>query len=823
MIKRILSALLVVTLLCSLFVVGVQAENADSTIMIPASKLDKKFVVDGNLDIWYIHEGDQVAADDGNYYQYVELSAVEKTDGVTFYSEPATFSQVWTAWDNDYVYIYVKVWDDKLVDYDPSKHANSSGADSVEIWFDPDPNSQTYNFTTDANGKIIGETKKANPTDGFYNQTGDTAQGDVQVRLIAYDMERHDYYDKVNPGYNGVNFAQWVWNKDNFCTFTLENDPVEVWTGDTVSKGYGVEARFPRRDDSTGRYQFHVAANNSADENGLQYALATGEAWWMRYDTAWSVTYMDNAPFFHQSAAQLATKGVMYTDSEYNLNSAGGKLVTKIAALGNVSVSDKDKVNALKAEYDSLSVLDQGYVQYKNYDVLEEALEIVNAVVVDPNQTAADSVMAKINAIPSTVTLAAKSTVTAARTAYNALTDTQKGLVTNLAKLTAAEKTIADLEKTEGDKAAAKVVSDKIAALPANIALTDKAAVTAARTAYNGLTDLQKTYVTNLSKLTAAEKAIANLEIQAGDKAAADEVVAKIAALPDTITLQNESAVVAARTAYEQLNVTQQAFVDNLEKLEAAEKTIATLKKVEADKAAAGVVIDKIAALPDEITAADKSAVAAVRTSYSLLTDEQKEYVTNYQKLVDAEKTIAESEATGADKEAAEVVDYLIDAIPETVTIGDKAYLQIVRDEYELLNDPQKALVSNYLKLDNAEKAIATMEQAAADRDAARVVSDQITALSDPITLADKAAVEAARAAFKELSEAQQALVYNLAVLEQAEQDLVDLAKAEADKAAAKAVSDQIAALPETVTAETVSEVVDAREEYTLLTDEQKL
>ena len=212
-----------------------------------------------------------------------------------------------------------------------------------------------------------------------------------------------------------------------------------------------------------------------------------------------------------------------------------------------------------------------------------------------------------------------------------------------------------------------------------------------------------------------------------------------------------------------------------------------------------------------------------MRTSYSLLTDEQKEYVTNYQKLVDAEKTIAESEATGADKEAAEVVDYLIDAIPETVTIGDKAYLQIVRDEYELLNDTQKALVSNYLKLENAEKAIATMEQSAADRAAARVVSDQIAALSDPITLADKAAVEAARAAFKELSEAQQALVYNLAVLEQAEQDLVDLAKAEADKAAAKAVSDQIAALPETVTAETVAEVVAAREAYTLLTEEQKL
>ncbi|MBR4868548.1 MAG: hypothetical protein IKU10_05275 [Clostridia bacterium] len=823
MVKRILSALLVATLLCSLFVVGVQAENADSTIMIPASKLDKKFVVDGNLDIWYINEGDQVAANDGNYYQYIELSAVEKTDGVTFYSEPATFSQVWTAWDNDYVYIYVKVWDDKLIDFDPSKHANSSGADSIEIWFDPDPNSQTYNFTTDANGKIIGETKKSNPTDGFYNQTGDTAQGDVQVRLIAYDMERHDYYDKVKPGYNGVNFANWVWNKDNFCTFTFENDPVEVYTGDTVSKGYGVEARFPRRDDSTGRYQFHVAANNSADSSGLQYALATGEAWWMRYDTAWSVDYIDNAPFFNQSAAQLATKGVMYTDSEYNINSAGGKLVNKIAALGNVTVADKAKVNALKAEYDALAVLDQGYVQYKNYDVLEKALEIVNSAVVDPNQEAADAVIAKINAIPTTVTLAAKNTVAAARTAYNALTDTQKGLVTNLSKLTAAEKTIADLEKVEADKAAAKAVSDQIAALPSTITLANKSAVTSARSAYSGLTDLQKTYVTNLNKLLAAEKAIADLEVEEGDKAVAGAVVDKIAALPSPITLGAESAVVDARAAYEQLNTTQQAYVTNLAKLEAAEKAIADLKKIEADKAAAKVVSDKIAALPTTLTAEDKATVQAARTSYSLLTDAQKEYVTNYQKLLDAEKGLAELEATGADKEAAEVVGYLIDAIPETVTMNDQAYLQIVREEYERLNDTQKALVNNYLKLEAAEKAFADMEQAAVDKAAAKAVSDLIAALPKPVSLQDKTAIEAARAAYDGLTDVQKALVYNLQTLAEAEAKIPALEQAAADQTAAKAVSEQIAALPETITAENVANVVAAREAYTALTADQKL
>ncbi len=824
MIKRVLSALLAMTLICSMFVVGVQAENADSTIMIPASKLDKKFVVDGNLDIWYIHEGDATASNDGNYYQYVELSAVEKIDGVTFYSEPVTFSQVWTAWDDNYVYIYVKVWDEKLIDFDPGKHPNSSAADSIEIWFDPDPNSQTYNFTLDGAGNIIGETQKSNPTDGFYNQTNDPAQGDVQVRLIAYDMERHDYHNIVKPNYGGKTFGEWVNDPANFCTFTFENDPITVdMTGTDLSKGYGVEARFPRRNDSTKRYQFHVAANNSEGPDGLQYALVTGEAWWMRYDTAWNVNLIDNPPFFNQSEAQLATKGVMYTDSQYNVNSAGGKLVDKIAALGTVTVADKAKVTALKAEYDNLSALDQGYVQYKNYDVLEEALEIVNTVVVDPNQEAADAVIAKINAIPTTITLAAKNTVTAARTAYNALTDTQKNLVTNFTKLTAAENAIAELEKVEADKAAAKVVSDQIAALPSGIALTNKSAVTAARTAYNSLTDVQRSYVTNLSKLLAAEKAIADLEVVEGDKAIAQTVVDKIAALPSPVTLTAESAVNAARAAYEQLNTAQQAYVTNLSKLEAAEKTIVALKKIEADKAAAQVVIDKIAALPDTVTVDDKSVVAAVRTSYGLLTDEQKDYVTNYQKLLDAEKGIAELEATGADKEAAEVVRYLIDAIPESVTLNDKAYVQIVRDEYDLLNDTQKALVTNIQKLENAEKVIATLEQAVADKAAAKVVSDQITALPVPVTLDSKNAVESARAAYAALSETQQRLVYNLTVLEKAERDIVDLEKEEGDKAAAKAVSDMIAALPETVTAENIVGIVAAREAYSSLTGEQKL
>ncbi len=435
MMKKLISMLLVASLLCSFMVLAV---NAESTIMIPAASMEKKFVVDGNLDIWYLNEGDATADGDGNYYQYISLSPVDKNDGVSYYSDPITFAQAWTAWDDQYVYIYVKVWDDELVDFDSSKHDNSSGADSVEIWFDPDPNSQTHTYTHDAEGNIIAETEKApgDVKDGFYNQTNDSAQGDVQIRLIAYDMERHDYHNVVKPNYGGVAFGDWVRNPQNFCTFTFENDPVTVEeTGVTVSSGYGVEARFPRHNDSSNNYRFHIAANNSAEESFEHYALATGNAWWMQYDTAWNVGFVKNAPFFIQSEEQLATKGVMYTDSEINVSGPAGRLVEKIDALGAVAANDADrtKVEALMNEYKALTVLEQGYVQYKNYAALEEAWKTVNGGVtpVDPDQEAADVVIAQIDAL----TAGDAEAIAAARAAYEALTDTQKNLVTNLPKL----------------------------------------------------------------------------------------------------------------------------------------------------------------------------------------------------------------------------------------------------------------------------------------------------------------------------------------------------------------------------------------------------
>ncbi|MGN1061761.1 MAG: hypothetical protein ACI4RO_01410 [Candidatus Scatosoma sp.] len=74
-----------------------------------------------------------------------------------------------------------------------------------------------------------------------------------------------------------------------------------------------------------------------------------------------------------------------------------------------------------------------------------------------------------------------------------------------------------------------------------------------------------------------AEKNI-TVEVVKNDADVAAEVQETIAALPETVTLENESAVQAARAAYDKLNTAQKALVTNLSKLENAESALAALK-----------------------------------------------------------------------------------------------------------------------------------------------------------------------------------------------------------------------------------------------------
>ena len=171
-----------------------------------------------------------------------------------------------------------------------------------------------------------------------------------------------------------------------------------------------------------------------------------------------------------------------------------------------------------------------------------------------------NNVIEKIDAIGE-VTLESEGAIDAARAAYEALTETQKEQVTNYNVLTAAEARLADLK-------AAKAVDDMIDAI-GEVTLESEETITAARAAYGALTEARQAEVKSYDKLTAAEARLAVLKPA--------KPVEKLIDAIGEVTLGSESAIAAARTAYDNLTEAQQAEVKNYDKLTAAEAAYARL------------------------------------------------------------------------------------------------------------------------------------------------------------------------------------------------------------------------------------------------------
>lgn len=130
------------------------------------------------------------------------------------------------------------------------------------------------------------------------------------------------------------------------------------------------------------------------------------------------------------------------------------------------------------------------------------------------------------------------------------------------------------------DKAAAKAVDDLIDAI-GDVTLTDdcQAAINAARTAYDALTDAQKALVSKLDILTDAEAKLAQLKKEAADKAAVDDVIAKIDAIGKVkLDKDSKAKITAARAAYDALDDELKAQVTNYNTLLAAEKRYQQLR-----------------------------------------------------------------------------------------------------------------------------------------------------------------------------------------------------------------------------------------------------
>ncbi len=165
--------------------------------------------------------------------------------------------------------------------------------------------------------------------------------------------------------------------------------------------------------------------------------------------------------------------------------------------------------------------------------------------------------------------------------------------------------------------------------------------------------------------------------------------------------------------------------------------------------------------------------------------------------------------------ETPQTVEKKIDAIG-VVTLESKDKIDFARESYDRLNDEEKAQVSNSAKLTEAEaeyNRLVAEEQAKID-----AVIAKIDAIGE-VTLDKKGAIDAARAAYNELTEAQKARVNNIETLTLAE---LRYARLLADSAKAAQTDALIDAIGDDITLKSEDSIKAARKAYNALTDDQK-
>ena len=234
---------------------------------------------------------------------------------------------------------------------------------------------------------------------------------------------------------------------------------------------------------------------------------------------------------------------------------------------------------------------------------------------------------------------------------------------------------------------------------------------------------------------------------------------------------------------------------------------------------------------PGGITAIEVDQAAKTMTATEIYTPSHPQYcITSL--ICDGEGTIYYKNDSGylfavklADSVFVKDVEDLINAIGKVEFTDEcKAKIDAARAAYDKLTDAQKKLVKNLKVLTDAEAEYERLKKAAEDEAAAKAVDDLIAAIGKvEFTDESKGKIDAARAAYDKLTDAQKKLVKNLKVLTDAEAEYERLKKAAEDEAAAKAVDDLIAAIGEVkLTEECDAKIKAARKAFNALTPEQK-
>ena len=226
--------------------------------------------------------------------------------------------------------------------------------------------------------------------------------------------------------------------------------------------------------------------------------------------------------------------------------------INLINNIGDVTIESENAINNARTAYDKLS--DSLKECVKNYNLL------LNAEAEFAGLKGEIETIEKLIADIGEVTYNSKNAIEAARSGYDALDEKQKNAVSNYDLLVSAEETISTI------KAEIKQVEEKIAEI-GDITLDKEKAIKSAREAFNALPDQSQNGVKNAKTLIKSEETLGKL------KNDIKNVVSMIDNIGD-VTLDKESVINSARTAYNSLNQEQKEQVSNYEILVKAENAL---------------------------------------------------------------------------------------------------------------------------------------------------------------------------------------------------------------------------------------------------------
>ncbi|MBR6800880.1 MAG: hypothetical protein IKM61_03930 [Eubacteriaceae bacterium] len=247
------------------------------------------------------------------------------------------------------------------------------------------------------------------------------------------------------------------------------------------------------------------------------------------------------------------------------------------------------------------------------------------------------------------------------------------------------------LYRAEDDAAIAENVVTLIDGI-GEVDLSSSDKITAAREAYDSLTEEQKYYVRNYSLLTDAEERFLYLTDSKEKAGEVDDLIGLIG----EVAAEKEEMILSALVAYEALDDVAKGYVCSYDVLLSAKSTLDDIK--------AAAEIDKLILSVGEVDITKKELIYLIRDKYDILTDDQKALVENYDVLLSAEEVLT-------DHVRARKVSKLISKLPDRATFTKDVSIHAAKKEYDALTDDQKALVEGSEKLMKVYSQMVEMEK----------------------------------------------------------------------------------------------------------------